>query len=326
MDTKEPKEAGMKQAVERLLELAGPPPAVPKDFYDEVRGTARVAWQAKVQERRAAWRRRRNVCLLAASVVLALGAGLYVRLAGSGSPAEPAAVVEAWFGVPTPGFPVGDSVEAGSEIATGGASRVALRLAGGVSLRLDRGTRLVLESSDVMWLEYGAVYLDTGAESSAAVKVRTSYGVATDVGTQFEVRLGAESLRLRVREGEVRLAASGETLAAKAGVALTVHDDGSVERQDVAIHGEAWEWILQAAPSFELEGRSVAEALDWIVRETGWELRFADPELRREVRTIVAHGSLQGVPPHQAPELVLLGSGLAYGVADGTLLVERGGD
>jgi ferric-dicitrate binding protein FerR (iron transport regulator) len=326
MSSEESKEPGLQQAVERLLELAGPPPAVPGDFYDEVRGTARVAWQAKVEERRAVRRRRRGVYLLAASVVLVLGAGLYLRLAFSeaASTSVQAAVVEAWSGIPTPGFPVGGVVEAGSEIATGGASHVALRLVGGASLRLDRGTRLVLESSGVMWLKHGAVYLDTGVEGSAAVEVRTPYGVATDVGTQFEVRLGEEGLRLRVREGEVRLALADDTeLVAQAGVGLTVLGDGTVEREAVAAHGGAWEWVLRAAPSFELEGKSVAEALDWIVRETGWELRLADAELHREVRAAVVHGSLQGVPPDEAPELVLLGSRLAYRIEGGTLFVER---
>ncbi len=277
-DTKEP---GLQQAVERLLELAGPPPNVPKKLYDEVRGTARVAWLAKVEERRVRQRRRRNVYLLAALVVLALGTGLYFRLAGSGS--EPLAVVEAWSGIPTPGFPVGGDIMAGMEIATSDASRVALRLVGGASLRLDRGTRLLLVTPNMIWFENGTVYIDTGTDGSgAAVEVRTPQGVVTDVGTQFEVRQDEGSLRLRVREGEVRLAlADDNLLSAQAGVALTVLSDGTVEREAVAPHGEGWEWVLRAAPSFELEGKSVAEALDWIVRETGWELRFADEELRR---------------------------------------------
>lgn len=306
-------------AVERLLQAAGPPPAVPADFYAEVHRAAHVAWQAKVAERRTLVQRRRGVYLLAASVVLALGAVLVVRYAPT---AEPVAAVEAWFGVPATGLEVGKSVTRGAKVTTGGASRVALRLQGGASLRLDCGTSLVFVSPSVLELERGAVYLDTGG--GAAVEVRTSYGVATDVGTQFEVRLGEERLELRVREGEVRLALAGDTLlSARAGVALTVHGDGMVERGSVPASGDGWRWVLQAAPSFELEGKTVAEALDWIVRETGWELRFSDPELRREAETIIVHGSLAGVPPQQAPEIVLLGSGLAYRLEEGNLFIER---
>ena len=53
-------------------------------------------------------------------------------------------------------------------------------------------------------LSAGAVYIDTGSES-ARFAVRTPLATARDLGTQFEVRLLDDTLRLRVRSGIVEL-------------------------------------------------------------------------------------------------------------------------
>ncbi len=43
------------------------------------------------------------------------------------------------------------------------------------------------------------------AESPGSSEVHTSFGVVRDIGTQFEIRLGASSLRVRVRSGVVEV-------------------------------------------------------------------------------------------------------------------------
>jgi hypothetical protein len=217
------------------------------------------------------------------------------------------------------------------ETAPGGSAaegQAALRLGGGSSLRLDAGSLLRLLGPSTVELARGAVYVDSGPTPSpgGAVAVRTRFGVATDVGTQFEVRLlGGEpsALRLRVREGEVRLVRGETSHGAAAGVELTLAADGSVARRTVATHGEAWQWALRAAPPFAIEGRSLAEFLAWTARETGWRIEYSDPALAARAGSIVLHGSLGRLTPEEAPGVVLPGAGLSHRVEDGVLVVSE---
>ncbi len=310
----------------RLFNIAGPRQAAPASVVAEVKRATYPAWQAKV---RAVRTRRRRTWVLAAAASLVIAGALW-RLAPLTLPdAEPVrvATVEVTAGAVTAGaasVTIGARLDAGNTLETGPRSHATLRLAGGASARLDAGTVLRLEAADALELERGAVYLDTGRDpGGASLAVSTRYGVARDVGTQFEVRLLEDALKIQVREGTVEIDVGEATHEADAGSALTVAGGGAVTREDVAAYGPSWGWILRTSPPFELEGQTLGEFLRWVSRETGWRTRFADLALEREVTDTVAHGSIAGVRPDHAPDLVLPGYGLRYRLEDGTLVIEQ---
>jgi len=148
-------------------------------------------------------------------------------------------------------------------------------------------------------------------------------GLVRDVGTQFEVRLEGNELRLSVREGVANLIRAGQTFAAPAGTRLLVRTGGAVETHAVPRQGPEWDWVLAIAPRFDLEGRTLAEYLDWITRETGWRVEYAEPAIARDASTIVLHGSITGLRPDQTPLAVLPTCGLRHRLTDGTLTIER---
>lgn len=378
--SREPGEA--RDAVAKLLEIAGPRPAPPELVRRQIRKASHAAWLRKVEEHREhpeheehrepAGRRprpprrqpRRQLWRLAAAAVVAVGLAVTLWLALGRGPVVPGptvATLEALYGaVEVRGAnagavsegSIGATLPAGTVLETAardaGNGRAALRLAGGsaaggTAVRLDAGSRLVLASARELVLERGAVYLDTavldtgvldtGAQDSgsrgqslgngSSLAVRTAYGVARDVGTQFEVRVGEEALQVRVREGRVEVDTGAETHAAAAGVALRVDARGRAEREPIAAHGRAWSWILDTTPPFELEGKTLAQYLDWLARETGWRVEYEDPELRREASEITVHGSVEELRPDETPEMVLPGAALDYRLEGGTLVVGR---
>lgn len=318
--------------VRDLMEQAGPRSDPPPEHMFQIKSAFRARWEDHVRKthrpRISTW----NLAWAAAAVV-ALGLGLW------------------WWTtlVPTPGIPVGQvvavegdvtmhrgrtttalepggEVSAGAELTTGKTGRVALRLDSGTSLRLDSGTRVLVESVSAVTLERGALYADTGPTRSggASIRVTTPLGVVTDVGTQFEVRLVEEdrgAVRVSVREGLVRIEGEETSGTAEAGVQLTLFAQGTFARADFAPHDPAWEWVVDLAPPFELEGRTLTEFLEWVTRETGREIRYADPKLEEVAQSIVLHGSMGDVTPSQAPDVVLPGAGLEHRVEEGVLIV-----
>jgi ferric-dicitrate binding protein FerR (iron transport regulator) len=222
----------------------------------------------------------------------------------------------------------GDSkLVAGTVLACAADGRVSLRLADGASVRVDGGSRLRLASSRSLELQQGALYVDSGASPGEPLEIVTPLGRVTDVGTQFEVRLAGAGgtrrpqLRLRVREGQVRIDTGAAAHRAEAGSELLVGADGRVSRTAVAADDPGWHWAARAAPVLDIEGRSLASFLDWATRELGLRWRVVEPRPERSAGEIVLHGSVAGLTPEEAIEVVLTGSGLRARRAGGELLV-----
>jgi hypothetical protein len=332
-------------ALRRLLEEAGPRPALPPEDLAAIAATARAAWRDKVQVEVEAGRfgesraRRRSswplALALAAALVLALGAA-WLRVSLAPRPGPQIARVEAASGplylVGAAGeraVAAGEALAAGATLRTGRAgetpARASLRLDGGPILRLDSGTRVRLISAAALDLEMGGVYLDV-RPGARGLEVRTGLGIARDVGTQFSVRLaggGEEALVVRVREGAVAVEGHEATHVAAAGEELVLRSGGAVERRAIAGWGPDWNWVLESTGGFEVEGRSLRELLDWVGRETGWQVRYADPELAVQAETILVGGTIAGLRPDQAPWAVLPGADLEGELAEGVLTVRR---
>ncbi|HXT22737.1 MAG TPA: FecR family protein [Thermoanaerobaculia bacterium] len=319
--------------VATLLRLAGKAPALSEDELRPAREAAREVWRGQVRRRTA---RRRQVWAagtLAAGVVAAIAVTWWVS-----KPVAPAApITVASLELRTGGVTVEPSpattatsgaapaLLAGTVLTSGPDGRAALRLAGGASVRLDGGSRVRIASPVSLALERGALYVDSGA-LPGGIEIETPLGRVTDLGTQFEVRLApagasALQLRLRVREGEVRVDTGRATHRAEAGSELLLAADGSAHRAAVAADDPAWQWAARAAPAPDIDGRTLAFFLDRETRELGLRWRLVEPRPEQSPGDVVLHGSVAGLTPEEAIEVVLTGSGLRSERTGGELLV-----
>lgn len=228
----------------------------------------------------------------------------------------------------------GDAVGPGFQLAfgrtltTGADGGVALRLASGPSVRLDADSRARLTAESELLLERGALYVD--ARGSAQVEIRTSLGSVRDLGTQFEVRLesagGADQrLQIRVREGTVLLmpdsepGAKGTTYTARVGEQLILNAQGDVLRGPSPTYGSHWNWVVRTAPLPTVEGESLRAFLDWLAREGGWGVRYADRHVEDVAAATILHGDLDAMAPTDAAAMVLRSSGLDYRIEQNVL-------
>jgi hypothetical protein len=345
-DEKEPKPGSPHEEAEEgnLIRSAGRRPAIPAADLATIKQAARDTWRETVRAKRTRELRLRSAYALAASLVLVILAGWW-WLSGEVPPVvEEVATVELLTGrveavretEQGPGEPieigVGDNLSDGVVLTTatgadGSPGRVAFRTGRGQSVRLDVGTQIRLLSSSRVRLEQGAIYVDSGPSTpeDAGLEIVTSFGTVREVGTQYEVRLDGETdtLQVRVREGSVSVRWDGESDGADRGETLTLRRDGSIVRGAVEPDGPEWGWVLAAAPSLDIEGRSLASFLDWVARESGWEIRYADGAIERSAGTIRLHGTIEGLRPDESLQAILEGSGLDHRTEDGVVLVFR---
>lgn len=329
--------AQSEQFLERLLREAGhrePPPAV---AYEQV-----LAASVQVLDRKLAGRRRRQGWFaLAATVLIAFGAGLLLWMQQPGAPeAKPVARLFRVIGTGEarrPGAaqwsPIVESaahagLPAHIQLRTDEGGGLALRLESGIDVRLDRRSSVELVAGDLLMLLSGRVYVDTRSNFAdpPPITVVTSQGEVTDIGTQFEITDSHDVYRLRVREGQVELRQNAEVLLGRAGEQLTLRSraDGimTVERSAIRAYDDSWDWVNALAEPPAVDGRPLTLALDWIARETGRQLIFADAPAAAQAETIILHGSIEGLAPLDALEWLLATTDLDASLPDeGTILV-----
>ena len=308
------------EVVAELIRLAGSRPTTTDYPVADLNRQAVARWEGVVDRRR---RRRlfRGLAVAALAVAATLGIGtVTLRLLGPSPAPLSIGSVQTLVGDLTGDrrLAVGDSVPATAHLQTGSDGRAAIGLTSGVSIRLDRNTRIAVTSEHRIELERGAVYVDATAGDS--LEVATPFGSAVDIGTLFQVRLSDSSLRVQVRDGRVEVRREAVAHLVEAGAQLILARDGSSETLPIEPWGETWGWILDASPAFELEGSTLEPFLIWLHRETGWQIRF-DGADRGTFGSIVLHGSLEGVSPVSAPDLVLPGCGLTHRFEAGTLVI-----
>lgn len=314
--------------VAHLVRLAGPAgvtDAIAAERVARVRTAVHDAWREESvarQARHAKSRRRVRVAMLlatAAAVVIALTMWLPFWMP---APA-PAQVARIDHATGSTAVKAGGAVISESTLATT-AGTLAVTLTSGVHIRLDASSTIRLDSATDVTLEHGAVYVDSGGASQ--ISIHTPVGVVRDIGTQFEVRLAGASLRVRVREGQVRVtSANGVNERAGAAEELFSMPDGSIGRRPISATGREWAWAERAAPPFVMEGKTLGAFLDWVAREGAWTVTFADRSFSAAARAIVLHGKpdLKGLTPAETLQIVLPTCGLRHHINANRVVIER---
>ena len=336
-DIEDSKQEDDDAAIARLLKASGGRERPSESLQRHVRAAVHAEWRAAVAQR---GRTRQRIWMAAAASVLALVAGLWVSQSRMAMPGALVASVSrmtgevrsspessiAWLeSARSSAVSSSRQMRAGETLQTGADGRVALAVAGNVFVRMDHDTRIAFIDAGRIEVRRGAIYVDAGTNPSATrpLLVQTPAGAVRHLGTQYEVRVLPAGTRIRVREGRVELAdASGASEQVSAGEQLLVTVEG-VHRRDVsAPQDKDWSWVNEVAPPFDIEGRPLSDFLDWVARETGTHLVFADPGSEAEAASAVLHGSIAGLRPEEALQAVLPTTRLRGRRLDGDLLIE----
>jgi ferric-dicitrate binding protein FerR (iron transport regulator) len=315
-----------------LLRLAGRRPGVSDEVTDRVRSAVREEWLHQVRTRS------RHRWLATAAAVVALTAAGIMTLRTTNHPTtrqtqvSPAivATIQSVNGGAIRGdrkttvlLDEGAHAYTGDTIETAVGGTTALTWSS-ATLRLDGGTRLRLQTAHRLFLERGAVYIASGNVPPHAV-VLTPLGSVEDAGTQFEVRVTPDRVRIRVREGRVNLERDGARHSAVAtpstGIELDDDASGTITQHSIARSGAEWEWVVRAAPPIRLEGRTLRDVVDAVGHERGVAVDYSG-DLARTSSSIQLHGAVL-LTPDEALAAALASAGLSARTEGDRLIVRR---
>lgn len=308
-----------------LLRSAGRRSSPPQETVEAVYLSTLLAWQDAVRRRRL-----RQLWALAAALALAASgigwwallprppggtgavAATVARIVGSGLQLEAGAALAVGREIELP-------VSGSLELRT--MDRYAVRVAGPARLRFVAPRRLRLDS--------GRLYFDS--RPSAAPRDTSppgSFSIETDLvrvtheGTQFAILAEPGRLLVRVREGAVQIAASTANARIERGVEARIGNGGNgrLEQRFVATSGPLWSWADQLLPPLAVEGRSLADVLGQIARDSGRRLEYADEIVRSLCRGTLLHGPALDLPPEERLDAVLASTELEA-VAEGERII-----
>lgn len=304
------------RAFAELLGRSPPRPLPPAEDEAMIREAVHAEWQEVARGR--VQRRRIASFALAASVLLVV----FTTLNLSRDPqvdftTRQVATIEKQFGnvginstVVLPGEAM--SISGGDRIDTGSGSGLALGWHGGGSLRVDESTSLVFEERNQVYLRHGRIYFDSQVSpltsqatnnGPAQIAIRTDHGILRHMGTQYMAQVDGQELVISVREGVVAIdgtvparALAGQRFAISASGELSIAGTNGVDD---------WEWVERSTPAVDLENRTVAEALEWVSRESGRRIRYASEEAEELASATRLRGFYE-LPPSRALPVFML--------------------
>lgn len=298
----------------RILRSAGRRPQPPEQMSQDVRLAVKEAWKAELARPKPGLSPALGRWLaMAASIALLVTVGLY-RLSETDQVALAtlARAVNQVESESNQGWqPVaGDTALSPGRLRTGANAYALINMTSGPAVRLSGETLITLQDNDRVLLEKGSIYIDSGGQRGLGV--RTPFGLATDIGTQFLVSVDNERWHVQVREGEVVVADDDRTINANAGERILISADNRVEKQRVEPNDPSWSWIHNVSPVIDIKGMRLIDYLDLYARETGLEVKFDDEMTRRKAEEFILGGSIAGLQPAEALRAVLSSYELEY--------------
>jgi ferric-dicitrate binding protein FerR (iron transport regulator) len=315
--------------VGELIRLAKRDSKISSARTERVRAAARKQWAEEVDRPR----RGKIFWSVAAAAAVVAGIAFTIRsipVTGDPGPIAIAAQVEqleghvetsaldggAWNGLTS-----GDPIRAATALRTG-TGRLSLRLNSGHGARVDRGSEVRFLMDGGVELASGRIYIDSGRNGEdSPLDLRTPFGALQEIGTQYEVLLNDDGLRLRIREGSVILHRPDNDLTINAGQELRVSSTRGTEMATIDTYGEAWSWVSEIAAIPNFQGRTTEEFLRWIAREKGWTLVFDNIDVANAAHETVLEGDLGRFTPDEALQIVATTSRLQHAYKDGVLTV-----
>lgn len=181
-------------------------------------------------------------------------------------------------------------IAASYKIRTGSDSYTAIRLTNGMDIRIGENTTLEITNLNEVFLNTGTLYVDSNA-AEADINVRTPFGQAVDIGTQFEVKVSPQHWQVQVRDGQVEMKDDTEVFLLDSGYRLQISENDTVNRSTIDSDDDSWQWINNVSTPFKLEGATVSRYLEWFSKESGKKIEYQSESAR-----VAANKTILGGP------------------------------
>jgi ferric-dicitrate binding protein FerR (iron transport regulator) len=225
------------------------------------------------------------------------------------------------------GLQAGTSVRQGDTLQTGAEGVALLRVGPLLALRVAPRSELRFDAQDRVTLLHGQIYIDSGTHAGPGtpLTVVTQHGEVRHLGTRYLVRATADRLDVAVRDGRVLLASLVGDLRAEASAGERLQlaaGANAIERGALAPDDAAYGWLARIPTPLDIEGKTLGEFVAWYEAETGRSVDLGSHDSVAAVRSIRLSGSVAGMTPDEALDMVAAVSDLTVDRANGRVRID----
>jgi len=339
------RESDSDRLIARLVETAGRGPTASEEAKQRIYARVQAEWRDAIQSepvRKPAPRPTWSIVdwlpasfarglAVAASLMIAILAA-YVAWTPEPEPAVRLATVAKSIGAASIRDGNGESsrllgvagrvVQAGDTLVTSGDGSVSLSLDRGMTLRVNNNSEITLTSRDSVDVRVGTVYFDSGSSTLAgnALTIDTPFGSVEHLGTQYEVRVNEDDLRIRVREGAITFRDGQREFVGEIGQQLLLTGQSEPIQTPISTTGPQWQWVEELATAPTADRQQLMELLVWVARESGRELSFESNVVVSAAETTLLTG-VAGLTPAETLQVITSTTNIRYRIQDERLFV-----
>ena len=322
------------QTLEQLLSKASPRPVPSQIDTTAARVAVRAEWHAVSGKHRS--RKRMVHFAIAATILVGVFSLFNVFRAPSVDFVRVASIQKSFGSI----YVLGEqskltltdnlsTIYSGQTIVTGADAGMALLWGNGGSVRLDRDTKVEFSDDNSVYLWSGRIYFDSKPSELIArndvgavdtFQVETEHGLVSHIGTQFMAQVDPDELRVSVREGQVDVVGQYYPHTALRGEQVVFSGRQRPLVLSIPEYGKKWDWVGRTSPTINVAGKSVHAFLQWVGRELGMSVEYANSNVEAVAHEALLEGHVD-TDPTEALRLRMLTAALDWQYLEGVIYV-----
>jgi hypothetical protein len=198
------------------------------------------------------------------------------------------------------------TIHPGDYIRTQNNNRIMIELDNGNSFRVDENTQLQLVNRNEIHLSQGQIYVESAQQQpTSKLLIKTDIAEVNHIGTRYLVSLLKDKLNVAVREGKVVINNKEVTNQVEHGFEASIDTTGNYQHHPISSHDKKWGWTQKIAKSFNIQDKTVAEYLQWVSNETGYEILWQSTSNKVDANKVKLSGSINGVLPIESLDVIM---------------------
>ena len=208
------------------------------------------------------------------------------------------------------------AIVAGEYIRTHPNNRILVELTNGNVFKLDENSLVQLIDEEKIVLIDGQIYVETNENiSNNKLLISTKLGSIDHIGTQYSVKVEADSINISVREGAVFIQSEDLNKEIEHGFEVSLNKNGNYQQSAIDAFDSKWHWTQKIINEYNIQGKTISQYLKWISDKTGYPIVWDSNESKDLSTKVRLSGSIKGLTPIESLEVILPTTTFNYSIS-----------
>ena len=208
-------------------------------------------------------------------------------------------------------------IQSGDYIRTNKNNRILVELINGNIFKLDENSLIKVANMEELELLKGQIYVESNEHNNNnKLLINTKLGSINHIGTQYNVKLEAESINISVRKGAVLIHNDDLDKEINKGFEISINENGEHQKSSIDAFDSKWQWTQVITQEYDIQDKTISQYLKWISNETGYPIVWDSNKSKNLSSTIKLSGSIKGLTPIESLQVILPTTTFNYNISE----------